>query len=160
MNSQLLKLVLKTAWLSFPGFFFFIWNQFEASKPCEYVSPTSNVYSWQVVSLQNYNQHPKNQNSFFIQGQISFFLHTLFPLAASFPQRQQVYINHSPACRALSLEAQPTEDSQDGKCCEVIHVISPHPPHGQISAVRNNNIMNAVFLSYFNFLQPYFMIWF
>lgn len=50
-----------------------------------------------------------------------FFLHTLFPLAASFPQRQQLYINHSPACGALSLEAQPTEDSQDGKCGEVIH---------------------------------------
>lgn len=77
--------------------------------------------SWQVVSLSNKIKIKNQKNNYTNILSHFFFLHTLFSLAASFPQRQQLYINHSPACGALSLEAQPTEDSQDGKCGEVIH---------------------------------------
>lgn len=38
-----------------------------------------------------------------------------FTTLAICPQRHQGYINGSPSCRTLSIEAQPTEDSQDGK---------------------------------------------
>lgn len=54
---------------------------------------------------------------------------------ASCLQRHHCYINHSPACRALSLEGQPTKNCQDGKWwISVIHRILLHYPHGQISA--------------------------
>ena len=82
------------------------------------------VNNWINMYFTSCNMKQNSDYLFFSEGQISSCVIFNSPFLIGYflcvcvcvcVQRHQCYINRSPACRALSLEGQPTEDSQDGE---------------------------------------------